>query len=201
MSIAGAKNVRDDNRDLQLETVDSELSFRWYGRPPPRREPVAPLVVTGVFDVLHPGHIRFLGWAATRGRPLYVGIEDDARVRHWKGANRPVHTLVERAEVLSALKPVSMVFYILGDPTICQGDDYVRLLRQIGPGALAFSAGDPHAEAKRAGAAALGAECWEFAFEAGHLTSAVLGSIRSPLGIDGLESVAGDGRSKRSPRR
>ena len=53
-------------------------------------------------------------------------------------------------------------------------------------------------------AAALGAECWEFPFEAGHSTSAVLGSIRSPLGIVGLESVAGDSvptgpRGGRSP--
>ena len=115
-----------------------------------------------------------------------------------------MHTLPKRAEVLSAFKAVSRFFYILGEPTICQGDDYVHLLRQIHPAALAFSAGDAYAEAKRAGAATLGAECWEFSFEAGRSTSAVLGSIRSPLGIDGLESVAGDGvprgpRGGRSP--
>lgn len=79
--------------------------------------------------------------------------------------------------MLSALKPVSMVFYILGDPTVCEGDDYVRLLRQMDPAALAFTAGDPHAEAKRAGAAALGAECLELPFQVGHSTSSLLSDL------------------------
>jgi cytidyltransferase-like protein len=172
----GTQGLSEINRVLQLETARSPLSLRWYGGPPPRHE-MAPVVATGVFDILHPGHVRFLTWAAARGRPLYVGVEDDARVRHWKGPSRPVHTVAERAEMLSALKSVSMVFYILGDPTVCEGDDYVRLLRQVGPAALAFSAGDPHAEAKRVGASALGAECLEFPFEVGHSTSALLDRV------------------------
>jgi D-glycero-beta-D-manno-heptose 1-phosphate adenylyltransferase len=172
-SIYSNESLGEVSRKLQLEAPRSLLSLRWYGGPPPR-QPVAPVVVTGVFDILHPGHVRFLMWAAARGRPLYVGVEDDERVRHWKGPSRPVHTLAERAEVLSALKPVSMVFHILGDPNICEGADYVRLLRRIGPAGLAFTAGDPHAEAKRVGAAALGADCWDFAFEVGHSTSSLL---------------------------
>lgn len=174
-SIHSTESVSEINRKLQLETPRSPLSLRWYGGPPPR-QPVAPVVVTGAFDILHPGHVRFLTWAATRGRPLYVGVEDDERVRHRKGPRRPLHTVAERAEVLSALKPVSMVFYILGDPTVCEGDDYVSLLRQIGPAALAFTAGDPHAEAKRVGAAAMGADFLEFPFEVGHSTSSLFDS-------------------------
>ena len=173
MSITSADPPRMELEDFAVDTAVPTLSLRWYGGPPPRQA-VAPTVVTGVFDVLHPGHVRFLTWAAARGRPLYVGVEDDARVRHWKGPERTVHTLAERAEVLSALKPVSTVFYILGDPSACQADDYVRLLRQLGPEALAFTAGDPHAEAKRTGAAALGIDCLEFPFQAGHSTSGLL---------------------------
>jgi len=172
-SMRSTESLSEINRKLQLETPRSPLSLRWYGGPPARHE-VAPVVVTGAFDILHPGHVRFLTWAAARGRPLYVGVEDDARVRRWKGPSRPLHTVAERAEVLSALKPVSMIFYILGDPTVCEGDDYVILLRQIGPAALAFTAGDPHAAAKRGGAAALGADCLEFPFEVGHSTSSLL---------------------------
>lgn len=138
---------------------------------------MAPVVVTGVFDVLHPGHVRFLTWAAAKARPLYVGVEDDARVRHWKGPGRPLHTVAERAEVLACLKPVGKVFYVLGHPAVCGPEDYVRLLGSIGAAALAITAGDPHAQAKRAGAAALGAECWEFPFEVGHSTSALLGRL------------------------
>ncbi|HZT67352.1 MAG TPA: adenylyltransferase/cytidyltransferase family protein [Acidimicrobiales bacterium] len=152
------------------------LSLRWYGGPPPTPT-VAPVVVTGVFDVLHPGHVRFLTWAAAKARPVYVGVEDDARVRHWKGPGRPVHTLAERAEVLAALRPVTKVFYILGDPAECGFADYVELLRPIGPGALAITTGDPYAEAKRVGATALGAELWRFPFEVGHSTSALLGRL------------------------
>jgi cytidyltransferase-like protein len=174
MSVTSADADCEITRDAQMAPpADSSLSLLWYGGPPPRPA-VAPVVVTGVFDVLHPGHIRLLTWAAARGRPLFVGVEDDARVRHRKGPNRPVHTHSERAEVLSALRPVAKVFYIFGVPTLCQGDAYVRLLRQMDPGALAFSEGDPHPEAKRAGAAALGAECLEFPIEAGHSTSLLL---------------------------
>ena len=189
-SIHDTEGFSEMSRELQVETIRSPLSLRWYGGPPPR-QPVAPVVVTGVFDILHPGHVRFLTWAAAQGRPLYVGTEEDARVRHWKGPTRPVHTLAERAEVLSALKPVSMVFYILGDPTICESADYVRLLHQIGPAALAFSTGDPHAEAKRVGAAALGAECWEFPFEVGHSTSSLLDRVATRVSLAAQRRVSG----------
>jgi cytidyltransferase-like protein len=173
MSFSAAEATPGAGPDRRGENRGRALSLRWYGRPRPP-VPVAPVVATGVFDVLHPGHVRFLAWAAAKARPLYVGVEDDARVAHWKGPGRPVHTATERAEVLAALRPVSMVFYILGDPAACGPDDYVDLLRPIGAAALAFTAGDPHTEAKRAGAAALGAECWEFPFQAGHSSSAVL---------------------------
>lgn len=172
MSVSSIEAVRDVI-PASLTPPAESLSLLWHGGPPPRQS-VSPVVVTGAFDVLHPGHVRFLTWAAARGRPLFVGVEDDARVRHRKGRNRPVHTLSERAEVLSALRPVSKVFYILGDPTVCHADAYVRLFRQMEPGALAFSEGDPHAEAKRASAAALGADCLEFPTQAGHSTSLLL---------------------------
>ena len=177
MSITSTDAPRLGPEGFEVADTVPMLSLRWYGGPPPRQS-VAPTVVTGVFDVLHPGHVRFLTWAAARGRPLYVGIEDDERVRHWKGPGRPVHTRAERAEVLSALKAVSMVFSIFGDPSMCHADDYVRLLRQMGPGALAFTAGDPHAERKRTGAATLGIDCLEFPFQAGHSTSGLLDRCR-----------------------
>jgi D-glycero-beta-D-manno-heptose 1-phosphate adenylyltransferase len=164
------------SRTVDVGWAEEAPYLRWYGDPPPRQQN-PPVVVTGVFDILHPGHVRFLTWAAAQGRPLYVGVEDDARVRHWKGPNRPLHTLAERAEVLSSLRPVSNVFCILGDPRICEGADYVRLIRSMNPGALAFSAEDPHADAKRAGAVALAADCWEFPFEVGHSTSSLINRL------------------------
>ncbi len=46
------------------------------------------VVVTGCFDILHIGHIRFLNQAKAAGDVLVVGIEDDNRVRAFKGASR-----------------------------------------------------------------------------------------------------------------
>jgi cytidyltransferase-like protein len=177
------------DQELQADPARSLLRLRWCGGPP-ERQAVAPIVVTGVFDILHPGHVRFLTWAAARGRPLYVGVEDDERVRHWKGPSRPVHTVAERAEVLSALKPVSKVFCILGDPIACESGDYVRLLRPLRPAALAFTAGDPHAEAKQTGAAELGADCLEFPFEVGHATSSILDHLGHEISQEGYSGVS-----------
>jgi len=118
-------------------------------------------VVTGVFDILHVGHVRYLGAVAARGLPLVVGVEDDPRVRAWKGPTRPVNPAAERAEVLAALRFVTGVFIVTGPPEAHGPEDYIDLLAPMKPGALAHTAGDPHAGARRAAAAVLSAECWE----------------------------------------
>lgn len=118
-------------------------------------------VVTGVFDILHVGHVRYLGAVAARGLPLIVGVEDDPRVRAWKGPSRPFNPADERAEVLAALRMVTGVFIVAGPPEAHGPDDYIDLLAPMRPGALAHTAGDPHAGARRTAATLLGAECWE----------------------------------------
>lgn len=60
----------------------------------------------GVFDLLHPGHIRYLQKARTHGDGLIVGINSDRSVRANKGAGRPITPESERAEILSALECV-----------------------------------------------------------------------------------------------
>ncbi|HET6793863.1 MAG TPA: adenylyltransferase/cytidyltransferase family protein [Acidimicrobiales bacterium] len=154
------------------------LSLRWWMHPPDHGD-TAPTVVTGVFDVLHAGHVRFLTWARHRGRPVYVGIEDDERVAAMKGPDRPVNHLEERAEVLAALRPVDAVFLISGPPDLVGPDAYVELLRPLAPGAFAFTDGDPFADAKRQGAAALGADVLEFPHQRGLSTSAVLDRLEA----------------------
>jgi len=118
-------------------------------------------VVTGVFDILHVGHVRYLGSVAERGLPLVVGVEDDPRVRAWKGPSRPFNPAAERAEVLAALRCVSGVFIVTGPPEAHNPEDYIDLLAPMRPGALAHTAGDPHAAGRSAAAALLGARCWE----------------------------------------
>jgi D-beta-D-heptose 7-phosphate kinase/D-beta-D-heptose 1-phosphate adenosyltransferase len=63
----------------------------------------------GVFDILHPGHIRYLEEARKLGDALIVGINSDRSVRANKGPERPITPDAERAEILSALACVDGV--------------------------------------------------------------------------------------------
>ena len=64
----------------------------------------------GVFDLLHPGHTRYLRDARALGDLLIVGINSDRSARALgKAPDRPITTDVERAEVLSALGSVDAV--------------------------------------------------------------------------------------------
>ena len=63
----------------------------------------------GVFDLLHPGHVRYLQQARTLGDVLIVGLNSDRSVRANKGAGRPITPEAERAEILAALACVDAV--------------------------------------------------------------------------------------------
>jgi rfaE bifunctional protein nucleotidyltransferase chain/domain len=57
----------------------------------------------GVYDLLHPGHVRYLEAARREGDLLIVGVNTDASVRRNKGPDRPITPEAERAEVIAAL--------------------------------------------------------------------------------------------------
>ena len=64
----------------------------------------------GVFDLLHPGHARYLADARALGDVLIVGINSDRSARALgKAPDRPINTEHERAEVLAALAAVDAV--------------------------------------------------------------------------------------------
>jgi len=63
----------------------------------------------GVFDLLHPGHARYLQHARALGDALIVGVNSDRSVRANKGPSRPITPEDERAEVLAALACVDAV--------------------------------------------------------------------------------------------
>jgi len=63
----------------------------------------------GVFDLLHPGHVRYLAQARMLGDLLLVGLNSDRSVRAIKGPSRPLTPERERAEVLLALSSVDAV--------------------------------------------------------------------------------------------
>lgn len=65
--------------------------------------------VDGTFDLLHPGHIKFLGLARefTICKRLIVGVMSDQAVESYKRV--PIHTAAERSNVLSNLRIVDHV--------------------------------------------------------------------------------------------
>lgn len=79
----------------------------------------------GVFDLLHPGHLRYLKAARAEGDVLIVGVNSDRSVRANKGPARPVTPEAERAEIVAALGPVEAVV-VFDDETPA---DIVRALQ------------------------------------------------------------------------
>jgi D-beta-D-heptose 7-phosphate kinase/D-beta-D-heptose 1-phosphate adenosyltransferase len=63
----------------------------------------------GVFDLLHPGHVRYLHAARQQGNALIVAVNSDASVRGNKGSTRPIVPAEERAELVAALEAVDAV--------------------------------------------------------------------------------------------
>jgi rfaE bifunctional protein nucleotidyltransferase chain/domain len=61
----------------------------------------------GVFDLLHPGHVRYLQAARQEGDALIVAVNSDRSVRENKGPSRPITPERERAEIIAALACVS----------------------------------------------------------------------------------------------
>lgn len=72
-----------------------------------RRAGLKVVFTNGVFDLLHPGHVRYLQAARREGDLLIVAINSDRSVRVNKGSGRPITPERERAEVLAALACVN----------------------------------------------------------------------------------------------
>jgi cytidyltransferase-like protein len=130
------------------------LTARWLHEP--ARTLAGPVLATGVFDLLHIGHTRFLSFARAAGDGLLIGVESDARVAYRKGGARPVVPAQERGELLAALAAVDGVFLVDGPPRLISAAAYAALLEPLGPASLALTAGDPAEPGKREAARRLG---------------------------------------------
>jgi cytidyltransferase-like protein len=83
--------------------------------------------VSGCFDMLHSGHVRFLEEAATYG-DVYVALGSDQTVRELKG-RAPVNTQSERKYLLEALRHVKACLISSGSGLM----DFVAELKRVKP--------------------------------------------------------------------
>jgi len=89
------------------------------------------VLVGGVFDILHVGHIHFLRQAKALGDELVVIVAHDETVRMQK-RREPINSAEDRAEVLRALRMVDEVY--IGTPGTI---DY-ELVKRIDPDIIAI---------------------------------------------------------------
>jgi cytidyltransferase-like protein len=105
------------------------------------------VLVTGVFDVLHQEHKKFLKAAKKEGDYLIIGIETDSRVKKIKGDNRPVNNQEQRKLNLEKLDMADEVFILPREFT--KKSDYQRLIKEVSPSILAVSAHSSHLDVKK----------------------------------------------------
>lgn len=83
----------------------------------------------GVFDLLHPGHVKVLAQARGLCDRLVVGLNSDASVKRLKGKDRPIQPEHARAEVLAALEAVDLV-------AVFEQDTPLELIKRVKPTVL-----------------------------------------------------------------
>lgn len=104
-----------------------------------KRDGKSIVLVGGCFDILHIGHVKFLGQAKKAGDFLFLLLESDESVKNLKGEDRPINNQKDRAEILSSL---SHVDYIVILTKILKDKDYDDLVTGIKPNFIAITNGD-----------------------------------------------------------
>ncbi len=106
-----------------VEELTTELALR-------RQRGDSVVFTNGCFDLMHPGHVRFLARCRELGTVVVVGLNNDASVRSLaKGADRPICNERDRAEMLAAIQYVDYVV-LFGESTPEQ------LIRAVRPDVL-----------------------------------------------------------------
>jgi D-beta-D-heptose 7-phosphate kinase/D-beta-D-heptose 1-phosphate adenosyltransferase len=126
----------------------------------------------GCFDILHPGHVKYLEAARKACDFLVVGVNSDGSVRRLKGSERPINTARDRMDVLAALASVDFL-------TMFEEDTPEELVRALSPDIL-FKGGDWE-EKDIAGSGfvrANGGEVIIVEFEKGYSTTRLIEKIR-----------------------
>lgn len=127
----------------------------------------------GVFDLLHPGHVRYLQQARALGDLLVIAINADSSVRRNKGPERPITPQHERAEILAALECVAAV-------TVFDEETPYAIIGELQPDVLVKGADWAHdAIVGRDLVEARGGRVVRIAVEQGHSTTSIVAKIRA----------------------
>ncbi len=138
-----------------------------------RKEGEKIVLTNGCFDILHPGHIRYLQQAKELGDRLVVLVNSDESVKRLKGPERPVNNLEYRMEMLAALECVDWVVCFENDTPkaeidqllpdiLVKGGDYTDITTIAGHQSVLANGG----------------EVKILSFIEGHSTTSIIKSIR-----------------------
>ncbi|MCB0686383.1 MAG: adenylyltransferase/cytidyltransferase family protein [Saprospiraceae bacterium] len=126
----------------------------------------------GVFDLIHPGHIRYLCAAKALGQYLVVGINSDASGKRLKGPDRPINTEEHRLLQMAAMQMADLV-------VLFEEDTPLECILKVRPDIIA-KGGDYQEEEVVGGkeAKAWGGAVKLLPFETGHSSSKIIESIK-----------------------
>lgn len=138
-----------------------------------RSEGKVVVFTNGVYDLVHPGHIRYLQSARALGDALIVGVNSDRSVRANKGPGRPVNPETERAELVAALSCVNAAI-------VFDQDTPFEIIARLQPDVLVKGA-DWAADAivGRDVVEARGGKVVRIPVEEGYSTSAIVARLRN----------------------
>jgi rfaE bifunctional protein nucleotidyltransferase chain/domain len=136
----------------------------------------------GVFDIIHPGHVRYLEEASRLGDALVAAVNSDRSARRLaKGPGRPFNAAADRALVLAALWCVSFV-------TVFDDDTPYELIKSLAPDVLVKGGDWPAEEIVGADVvAAAGGEVCSLPYVDGYSTTALLERIARAGGGGGVD--------------
>ena len=132
----------------------------------------------GVFDLLHPGHTRYLFAARELGDYLIVAVNSDRSVKTIKGPERPIMDQDERMELVAALSSVDAV-------VLFHEDNPLKVIEYLMPHVLVK--GGDWSEDKIIGAEVVkkaGGEVKRIPFASGYSTTTIIAKIKGETGQD-----------------
>jgi rfaE bifunctional protein nucleotidyltransferase chain/domain len=135
-----------------------------------RRDGRKVVFTNGCYDILHPGHIRLLESARSRGDILILALNTDASVQRLKGPTRPLIPENERAELAAALEAVDAV-------TFFDEDTPRELIAAVLPDILIKGADWAHFIAGREEVEAAGGQVLALPLEPGYSTTGILEEV------------------------